>query len=123
MASKSSMLLAVNVNRLLPAPQTASVGIGFFRVACPLVEGNIISDQTFTVGPDQTVTRNQPCSALVLRTDRPVTVVLTKGGVSNTLHVVQMLVLTAEVDTIAITYPAEQGAGPDAKARVSLIQS
>lgn len=121
MAGKHSLLLALTVNRLSPAPQTASVGIGFFRVPCPLVDGNVVSDQTFTVGIGQTVTRGQPCSTLVLRTDRPVTVVTVAGDVTNTLVVSQLLVLTSPLDSIAITYPEDSV--PLTVAQVSLIQS
>lgn len=121
--AKYSLLLDLKVSRLLPAPQSATVGIGFFRVSCPALAGAVVSDQTFEVLIGTTVTRDLPCSTVVLRTDRPVTVVLTKGQTTQQLVVDQLLALTMALDSIAITYPAEEGAELSSVARVSLIQS
>lgn len=122
MAIQNSLLLNLTVYKLLPRPQSASVGIGLFRVSCPAVEGHIVSDQTFVMKDGDVITRVQACSALVIRTDRPVTVELKKGLVTNTLVVDQLFAATTPLDSLTITYTADTDT-PLATASVSLIQS
>lgn len=122
MPGKPSLLLSLVVNRLLPRPQLAAVSIGLFRVSCIAAAGNMVSDQTFTVANGGTVVRAQPCSTLVIRTNRPLTVQLTTGVDVRSMVVDQLLAVTTPVDAVSLTYN-DPGADPLDLAQVSLIQA
>jgi hypothetical protein len=117
--AKTALLLDLTVNRMLPAPQRAMVGIGLFRVACPESASGKVADTSLTIPYGSNVVVSA-CDTLVIRTDKPLTVTLTSGGVDSILKVTQLLAITTQIDQARVAYDEPGGLG---NATVTIIQA
>lgn len=119
---RHSLMLELRVSKLLPAPQTAAVGIGLFRVPCPYVQAHPVTDQTLTLVNGSTLTLDRPFGVLVLRTNRALSVKFTSKGVESSVAVSQLLVLDCPLEKVTLTY-SDPLAAEDSYASISLIQA
>lgn len=119
MAERTALLLDLKVNRLLPSPANASVGIGHFRVPCLQEQGDPVVDRSVSLPYGDTL-QVGACSTLVIRTTKPLTVTLTIGGSPLELKVNSLLVLTTPVEQAVLAFNAVGGSGV---AVVSVIQA
>lgn len=119
MADRTALLLDLKVNRLLPAPQNASVGIGHFRVPCTQAGGDPVVDRSVSL-PHGGSLQTGPCSTLVIRTTKPLTVTLTISGAPLVITVNSLLVWTSPVEQASVAFDK---VGETGVAVLSVIQA
>lgn len=118
MSNTSSLIMDLRVNKLLPKPLNASVGIGLFRVTA---SGSGVEDRSVSLINNTPLTIERPISALVVRTDKPISVTLvSEDGGTSVLMCNDLLVITQAMRSVELEY-ADNSAAPNASSTVSII--